>query len=235
MPAFDEEDQVVVNNLIELPESPIKENAGESSDFAKEPPKEDAAGYKRVIEELERELLSDMKPDDDKQVAVKLLEDLNNLIKAENKPEALKLLDSLKQVLGVKQKHSSSELTTADDVIPKDGRENGETDTKLSAGVEDDTSVSSTVEICETNEPEVMTDSPKQVPDIVQGLTKFFSQQNSESNHEILETLVKALNIATGQTLGKSVTPKRKEIRRRSSIHSPMGSRSSSISYKVSQ
>ena len=106
------DDEVPVDDLIQLPISPAKQNSPPANNtfeniinVEKSSPNSTAKSEKSMLKELEAEFIAPEK----KIVASTLLNDLEKLVKSEGNSEAIKLLENLEKALGV-NRESNAEL-----------------------------------------------------------------------------------------------------------------------------
>lgn len=112
----DSDDEVIVDNLIDLPPSPFKLEAPPNSPAEVEsesPPADESSEEKSKIrmKEIEMEFIQPKDPEK-KIKATSLLLELEKLIKTEKNPDAEKLLVELEKVLGVKWENNTELLGT---------------------------------------------------------------------------------------------------------------------------
>ncbi|XP_033222902.1 uncharacterized protein LOC117176741 isoform X3 [Belonocnema kinseyi] len=112
----DSDDEVIVDNLIDLPPSPFKPEAPPNSPAEVEngsPPADESSEEKNKIrmKEIEMEFIQPKDPEK-KIKATSLLLELEKLIKTEQNPDAEKLLIELEKVLGVKWENNTELLGT---------------------------------------------------------------------------------------------------------------------------
>ena len=139
------DDEAVVDNLIDLPSSPLKpeappnsptENEGESPLFS------ESQKEKNNMKEIETEFIEPKDPEK-KIMAISLLLELEKLIKTEKNTDAEKLLNELEKVLGVKWENNTELLATylenakSNMQINKDNPENNDKETTVNRESDD--------------------------------------------------------------------------------------------------
>ena len=112
----DSDDEVIVDNLIDLPPSPFKTEAPPNSPTEVEsgnPTSDESSEEKNKIKmkEIEMEFIEPKDPEK-KIMATSLLLELEKLIKTEKNTDAEKLLNELEKVLGVKWENNTELLET---------------------------------------------------------------------------------------------------------------------------
>lgn len=107
LPAF--EDDLVVDNLIELPISPEENSKGIRNNNKEQSPTSNSSNVeKNSLKEMEPQFTDCVK----QTIITSLLSDLRKLVKVENNPEVDKLLDNLENVLDSNCKNNTELLVT---------------------------------------------------------------------------------------------------------------------------